>query len=222
MVRRAVLLLCLVGVAACAADPQRAPVAAEPVATVPAAAVPVAIGRDGRGILPTGGAAFTLSRDAAVFDQKDPAWARATLGDSGDTVADYGCTLTAVAMAAANLGEATDPGQLNTYLSAHGGYTPTGLFVWQGLVGASAGRLAADWHDTPTAAAIDTCLTDQNGFPIVQFLLGGRVQHWVVIVGKRGESWLVRDPLMVTAAPIPLETRAASIRALRCVRPSRP
>ncbi len=173
---------------------------------------------DRQGIAPLGGASFKLTRDGAVFAQRDARWRSDEMGMSGGKVGDYGCTLSAVAMAAVNLGEATDPGALNTYLSRHDGYTASGLLIWDGVRRASAGRLATDFHDTPSAAAIDQCLREQRGFPIVQFMISPRVAHWVVIVGKDGTRWQIRDPLIVTEDPIFLDTRASTVRAVRCVR----
>ncbi len=179
------------------------------------------IGIDPLGIAPTGGAIYTTLKDRAVFDQHDGRWDADQLGESGETIGEIGCTLTSVAMAAVNLGEAADPGTLNRYLSAHQGYTARGLLIWNGVSRASEGRVVAEYFDAPSHGDIDACLTTQNGYPIVQFMLRGRVPHWVVIVGKRETSWLIRDPLFVTQAPVALETRAPSIRAVRCIRPAR-
>jgi hypothetical protein len=176
------------------------------------------VGRDHQGLRPAGGANYALMRDGAVFNQHDPRWGEIELGQSGESIGAIGCTMTSVAMAAVNLGETTDPGRLNYYLSTQNGYTETGLLKWDSIRRASNGRLIADYFDTPAYADIDRCLRDQAGYPLVQFLLGGRVQHWALIVGKEGETFFIRDPLYITREPIPLQFRAPSIRAVRCVR----
>ena len=180
---------------------------------------PPPVGVDHQGIAASGGVSYDLLRDGAVFDQHDPRWGETELGASGETVGAAGCTLASVAMAAVNLGEDTDPGRLNQSLGAQGGFTSRGLLVWDGVRRASGGRVIAEYYDTPLHADIDQCLREKEGYPVVQFLLGGRVQHWTVIVGKADTRWLIRDPLYVTQKPIPLDTRAPSIRAVRCVRP---
>lgn len=211
--RRCVVFLAGCCLAACMGDPPSAPAISKAEPVFP----PIA--RDRLGIAPTGGADFSFLRDGYVFNQRDPAWKDQQLGMSGDSVGDYGCTLTATAMASANLGHGTDPGRLNTALNAVEGYTPDGLLIWSAMSKVSKGAIIVDWHDTPTPEAIDACLVELGGHPIIQFQLVGGVMHWVVIVGKQGTRWLIRDPLISTRAPIELERRAGSIRAVRCIRP---
>ena len=177
------------------------------------------VGSDSIGIRPSGGTEMSLRlTDAYVFAQRDPKWENQTMGSTDDRVGDYGCTLTALAMAASNLGAPTDPGALNTALSANGGYTDRGWLIWGAVPKVTQGQIEVVFHDEPSHAAIDACLTTEDGYPLVKFMLGGRIQHWVVVVGKERRSWLIRDPLLMTDAPLVLEARAPKIRAVRCVR----
>lgn len=171
------------------------------------------------GISNVGGKVMTyMQPDAYIYNQRDPVWGDDQLGTTGQSIADYGCTLTALSMAASNLGHEMTPGEMNVNLQAQGGYTPRGWIKWNSVPPATAGRVSVDYYDTPQHADIDACLTVQGGYPLVRFMLHGRVQHWAMIVGKIGDTYLIRDPLESTRRPIRLQTRAPSILAVRCVR----
>lgn len=169
------------------------------------------------GMVPWGGQSFHLLRDAVVFTQRDPAWADQTMGQSPATIHDKGCMLVALSVAAVNLGIDTDPGRLNAALSAHDGFTARGWLVWGAVAKATGGRLRLDAISTPTADAIDACILQDEGYPLVQYTLKTGSPHWAVLVGKDGQSWLARDPMSPDPHPVPLETLAPEITGLRCV-----
>jgi hypothetical protein len=76
--------------------------------------------------------------DVPFFSQKDPAWSDDYLGDSRYKIGNSGCALTSLAMVAAYAGADTDPGRLNTSLTAAGGVDSEGIIsdyrqLWTGL-----------------------------------------------------------------------------------------
>ena len=156
--------------------------------------------------------------DKFHFLQNDPAWAGAKMGRSGGTLADYGCTLTSVAIAAANLGLETDPGTLNAALSSVDGYTERGWLKWAALEEATNGALRTTVFGEPNGDQIDRCLMDGH-YPVVKFMLDDRVQHWAVVIGKTREDWIVRDPLDDTRTLRPLSELSSGFKSVRCIGP---
>ena len=152
------------------------------------------------------------------FLQHDPKWADAEMGNSGGTLADYGCTLTSVSMAAANLGLETDPGALNAALSVAGGYTERGWLKWASLEQVTNGELQITVYGSPNGAQIDECLDDGH-YPVVKFMLDNRVQHWALVVGKAEVDWIVRDPLGPSETRVALGDLTSMIESVRCIRP---
>ena len=151
------------------------------------------------------------------FLQIDPAWAGAEMGRSGGTLAEYGCTLTSVAMAAANLGVDTDPGALNAALSAVDGYTERGWLKWAAIEQATGGALSVTVYGEPSDQQIDECLQDGD-YPIVKFFLDDRVQHWALVIGKTEQDWVVRDPLDDTRTLQLLGDLTSGYESVRCIR----
>ncbi len=164
----------------------------------------------------SGGANMQVTlADRGHFMQNDPRWAKQRFG-SRDTLAGAGCTMSSVAMAMNNLGHATDPGQLAAALTAGKGITPEGWILWEAVSRVSNGGLRVEVHTEPSQERLDACLA-RGEYPIVKFFIRGVVPHWVVLVGKRGGTYLMRDPLIAGAAPLPLTRRTAVIYSVRCI-----
>jgi hypothetical protein len=74
-----------------------------------------------------------------AFSQQDPRWSRNSLGDSTTlTIGMAGCLISAIASMLADWGVATDPGRLNRWLRAHGGYLNGVLFRFTSVAGLGA------------------------------------------------------------------------------------
>lgn len=156
--------------------------------------------------------------DTARFRQDDPRWAAEYLGQrqDGDTLKSAGCTVTSVAMAMSNLGHAIEPGQLNAALAAAGSFTPQGWLVWEGVNRVTKGAIRAEVHAAPSLDKLDACLA-AGRYPIVKFLIGGVIPHWVVLVGKDKGTYYMRDPLIDGPDPVPLTRRTPVILSVRCI-----
>ena len=154
--------------------------------------------------------------DGARYFQRDPRWAGKPLGGSADTVGSAGCAVTSAAMAMTNLGYAIDPGQLSGALTAKGGFTDEGWLVWDSVRHVSKGTLRVEVHKQPSLEKLDACLA-AGDYPLVKFLLKSGYPHWVLLVGKREGTYLMRDPLVNEAAPSPLTRRTQVILSVRCI-----
>lgn len=139
------------------------------------------------------------------FSQRDFRWADDYMGSSGGQIKDYGCAMTCTAMLLEHYGKNTDPGQLNAWLSANGGYTPTGLLDWPKPAEHSGGRMqyvsSQSW--TSVDIATDNDRWDElkaqldQGCPVIVEVDGvpatpALEQHWVLVTGFAGGS--VHDP----------------------------
>jgi hypothetical protein len=91
-------------------------------------------------------------------------------------------------------GVKTNPRQLNDYLSKNGGYTRSGLLKWKPCAAYSRGRARLVYNGDADAARLERELSGGNPV-IVKVRLPSKIFHWVLVVGKRGEEYLVNDPL---------------------------
>lgn len=167
----------------------------------------------------TGGRAMSIRLPAPGphFLQSDARWAAEKIGGSAETLRRVGCAMCSVASAARFLGEDTDPLTLNRALIAQGGYTSQGWLVWSVIGNIFENRIEVTVHNRPSHAELDRAL-ERGEYAIVKFILPMGIPHWVVVVGKEGQDYLVHDPLLSAPEPIPLSRRASGIYSVRVVR----
>lgn len=130
------------------------------------------------------------------FFQAAPQWGTDSLARTGESLAEAGCAVSSAAMALAARGVDTDPGRLNEFLKSNGGYTPEGWIYWE---------KAAEFDSKQTAQLLPH-YEDQGSFFLIDWnLLKGNpviarvrypsgMTHFVLICGKKGFEYLVRDP----------------------------
>lgn len=155
-------------------------------------------------------------RDAAAFHQQDPRWGDHTLGGSGEAMHSDGCLVTATAMAMSNLGFQTDPGDLVSRLKGADGFTRQGWMVWSGLEKVTGGMARTRFFKSANEDDVRACLAD-GFYPLVKFKLPSRRSHWAVVVAEGKTDFYVRDPMISSATPIPLRSRAQGIDSVRCI-----
>ncbi|WP_157729582.1 C39 family peptidase [Tumebacillus algifaecis] len=136
--------------------------------------------------------------NAPLFRQYDAAWGSNLMG-GGDTLTQSGCTVTSVAMALKHKGitvsgSAADPGKLNTWLKANGGYSGN-LLVW-GAVPKLSSKISFQGRYTGgtsvTAANLRSYLDAGNKAVIAQVRSGS---HWVLLTGHNGgTTFYANDP----------------------------
>jgi len=152
------------------------------------------------------------------FAQGDPRWATDLLGSTPGTLHDEGCAVTSAAMVLASYGIDTDPGRLNRFLTRHGGYTPEGWLFWEKAAEIVPGRCEKAYEDNPSYARIDANLLCGNPV-IIRIRFPSGITHFVVIAGKQGWDYLIRDPGAGAARGFyPLSELAPRIEALRYYR----
>lgn len=156
------------------------------------------------------------------FLQSDPKWGRDILGRTKDSVAGAGCAVTSAAMILAGYGIDTDPGRLNSFLNATpGGYTSEGWIYWEKAAEVAPDllpKLLPHYEDQPSFCLIDCNLLQGNPV-IVRLRYPGGITHFLVICGKRGWDYLVRDPGRGGIRGVyPLKDFGGPIEALRFYR----
>ncbi|HUB68262.1 MAG TPA: C39 family peptidase [Candidatus Methylacidiphilales bacterium] len=153
------------------------------------------------------------------FEQNDPQWTFELLGPTFNTLGQQGCAVTSAAMVLAAYGVDTDPGRLNEYLTTHAGYTSNGWIYWEKAAEvAPGGQVEKAYEDLPSYALIDENLAHGNPV-IVRLTLRNGTTHFVVVVGKQGWDYLIRDPARSPASAVyPLKNITDHIEALRFYR----
>ena len=152
----------------------------------------------------TGGLFFNHRVEIAVpaFAQDDPRWSDVRLGTSTDTLGDEGCAVTSAAMLAAFYGIKTDPQQLNALLTRKGGLDSEGLIDWNRVSMAGPDRMELSYDGEASYDLIDKSLLAGN--PVIVLIpLRSGAYHFVVIMGKDGQDYLIRDPA-AASRPYPL------------------
>jgi hypothetical protein len=144
---------------------------------------------------PSGGLYFPGEKviDVPQFFQGDPRWGADLVGSTPDTMGAVGCAISSAAMVLASYGADVDPGRLNAFARDHQGYTPEGWLYWEAAAAYPPAIARKAYEDKPSFALIDRNLLAGNPV-IVRVRLQSGTTHFVVIVGKRGFDYLIRDP----------------------------
>jgi hypothetical protein len=172
-----------------------------------------------RPLAPSGGRYFFHRVELPVpsLRQGDERWSDDPLGGVAEngTIGNTGCAITAVAMLFKFYGIETDPQQLNWFLTLVGGYTEKGWVYWERAAWWAPDRVRHVYEDLPSYHLIDSSLARGNPV-IVRVRLNGGATHFVVIAGKDGFDYLVRDPGAGAAKGFyPLRELNSDIEALR-------
>ncbi len=125
-------------------------------------------------------------------------------------------------MVLASYGIDIDPGRLNRFLTGHHGFTPEGWLYWEKAAEFEPGRYEKAYEDAPSYARIDWNLLCGNPV-IVRLRFPSGMTHFVVIAGKSGFQYLIRDPGAGARRGLyPLGEITPKIEALRYYRKLRP
>ncbi|MEA3187256.1 MAG: hypothetical protein QOD99_1086 [Chthoniobacter sp.] len=156
---------------------------------------------------------------APQFRQGDERWRSDHLGATDGTLGAEGCAVASAAMVLGSYGIETNPQRLNNFLTANGGYTEQGWLYWEKAAEFLPGRIEKAYEDLPSFWLIDSNLLRRNPC-IVRIRFPSGTTHFVVIVGKRGFDYLIRDPGAGASRGVyPLRELAREIEALRFYRP---
>jgi hypothetical protein len=176
-----------------------------------------------RKLSPRGGRYFLHRVELAVplFRQSDERWRDDPLAGipANGTLGGEGCAATAVAMVFKFYGIDTDPQQLNWFLVSVDGYTGRGWIYWERAAWLSPDRVRHVYEDLGSYRLIDSNLARGNPV-IVRVRLRSGITHFVVIAGKDGFDYLVRDPgAGATKGFYPLRELGSDIEGLRFYEP---
>jgi hypothetical protein len=127
------------------------------------------------------------------FFQGDPRWSDELLGNTTGTLGAEGCAVASASMVLSHYGMDVDPGRLNIFLKERHGYEGAGWLRWESAAEFTPGLIEKAYEDLPSYALIDWNLLRGNPV-IVRLRLPSGITHFVVIVGKRGFDYLMRDP----------------------------
>ena len=156
------------------------------------------------------------------FRQADPRWSGDRLADTSGTLGGEGCAVSSAAMVMARAGADADPGRVNRFLKEHDGYEGRGWLRWETAGLFPGANLEKAYEDLPSHALMDWNLLRGNPV-IVRIRRPDGITHFVVIVGKQGFDYLIRDP---AGSPgdegiYPLSRLGVPVEALRFYRPQK-
>jgi len=154
-----------------------------------------------------------------LFSQGDLRWSEDLLGYSeNDTIASAGCAVSSAAMVLASYGAVVTPKLLNQYLISQDGYEDDDWVKWEVAADYPPSLAEHRYEDLPSYGLIDWNLLRGNPV-IVRIRRPGGNTHFVVIVGKQGFDYLIRDPAAQGLRGVyPFSQLGAPIEALRFYR----
>lgn len=171
-----------------------------------------------RPLSPSGGCYFVRRVELPVdlFLQGDPKWGHDPLGNSVHNLGQVGCAMTSAAMVMRFYGIDTDPGRLNVYLRENGGYDEDNDLIWEGPTTLAPQLVRKAYEDLPSYYLMDSNLLHGNPV-IVRLRFPSGVTHFVVVMGKEGFDYLIRDPSSagLRKGVYPLREIGSNIEALR-------
>jgi peptidoglycan hydrolase CwlO-like protein len=146
----------------------------------------------GRFVSSQGGAGILTGQTSCddwgcYYNQRDSQWGNKGIGNSRDTMAEFGCLVTSMSMIASHNGKSLTPGQIsdssapfwyNTAYMLQGSWSVNGVSMTRTRMGYSLGTL-------------DSVLSSGN--PAVVGI-GRGPAHFVVVVAKRDGKYIMRDP----------------------------
>ncbi len=122
-------------------------------------------------------------------------------------------------MGLAEHGVNLSPPELNQKLTAINGYTDKGWVKWSAVRIATEGKIWVDIPRRASPAVIDSSLASGNPV-LVKVYLSPEVYHWVLVVGREGHEYLIKDPLGDGKSLTLLSGLNSDVHSLRIVRKS--
>ncbi|MCB1044452.1 MAG: hypothetical protein KDC35_16030 [Acidobacteria bacterium] len=156
--------------------------------------------------------------DAPFYLQTDARWAHDRLGNTGASLASEGCTVCSLSMALAYYGVDLTPKALNVALTEKGGYTDKGWLIWKRVSEVTDDQIEVGVPRQAKHALIDEALQARQPV-LAKVMLNAIVPHWVLIVGKSGGDYLMKDPLGNGMSLEKLSKYQSDIYAIRIVQP---
>jgi hypothetical protein len=144
--------------------------------------------------------------------QRDEYWKATPIGNTTETIGAVGCTISSIASALTRFGYVFTPATINQRLTELKGYTENGYVIWGKVAELTNNKIAIAVVD-PSYARLDQELKAEHPV-IVKVMLGGLVQHWVLVVAKQDNEYLAIDPLNTRQELVKLSSLSDRIYAL--------
>lgn len=140
------------------------------------------------------------------YNQRDSQWGNIGLGGSSYSVAEYGCLVTSVSMVASHYGKSFKPGDI---ASNSNYFVPGTGYLYHTADGMPFSITSA------SASLLDSQL--QNG-PVIAGLFSGP-DHFIVILRKEGDDYIMHDPFLENGGNRKLSEKysVSNISSLRLV-----
>jgi predicted chitinase len=125
-----------------------------------------------------------------MYRQGDPQWGSRRLGTSSSLAA-AGCAMTATAMAISKIsGKVINPGELDRFLDANGGYVGNGLVWGKAAQMAGMGAAKAAWNTSTINKQLDVGRPVVIGVDYKAGSNGGAngTDHWITLTGRGSEG----------------------------------
>lgn len=143
------------------------------------------------------------------YNQRDSLWGNIGMGGSSYTMANYGCLVTSVSMIASHYGKNIKPNDIAIIPSA---FVPGTGYLYSNF---SANGI----NVTVTKSSKDVLDSELSvGHPVIAGLYGGP-DHFIVILRKEGDKYIMHDPFLENGADRPLTDKynLSDITSLRLV-----
>jgi peptidoglycan hydrolase CwlO-like protein len=167
-----------------------------------------------RFVLSQGGASILQNQTrcdgwGCYYNQRDASWGNIGMGGSLYSLAEYGCLVSSVSMIASHYGKDIKPDNIAINPSA---FVPGTGYLYHSF----------SVNDTPvTLSAVSKDLLDGElaaGRPVIAGLYSGP-DHFVVILRKEGDNYIIHDPFFENGSYRPLTNKykVSDINSLRLV-----
>ena len=143
------------------------------------------------------------------YNQRDSQWGNMGLGGSAYTVAKYGCLVSSVAMVGSHYGKSFKPGDIAGNSSA---FVPGQGYLYHDFD-------VSGSHITITNASKSLLDSELSaGRPVIAGLYSGP-DHFIVIIKKEGDNYIMHDPFLENGSNRPLTDKysVSDINSLRLV-----
>ena len=127
------------------------------------------------------------------YNQNDKRWSSDLLGNTRESLGKIGCLVSSVAMNLSYYNINMNPKKLNEVLSNIDGYTSGGWLIWSKLEDVTDGKVEI-YFPKLSHATIDDLLQAKKPV-LVKILIRQMIPHWVLIVGKKDNEYIIYDPL---------------------------
>jgi len=143
------------------------------------------------------------------FNQRDGLWGNIGMGGSQYSVAAYGCLITSISMVSSHQGKNIKPGDIAVLANA---FVPGTGYVYHSF---SVNGVSVSLT-TASKSILDSELA--AGRPVIAGLFSGP-DHFIVILKKEGDKYIMHDPFLENGASRPLTDKynVSDITSLRLV-----